>query len=85
MRDINAYIIRYLNRNGNLPEYLATDDFNFLVTGYIDSLALFDFVVHLEKEFKIEFSDKEISSPEFTTIGGLTRMIREKSGGGNGG
>lgn len=80
MNEIKNYIVHYIEQNGNLPPDLAADDFNFLTSGYIDSLSLFEFIVNLEEKFDINFSDEEISAPEFETVGGLTQMIQRKLG-----
>jgi len=76
--NIKQFILKTLEKKGKLPQNTNIDLFNYIDSGYIDSMALIKFVVDLEAQFDIEISECDIISPEFKTIGGLARLIREK-------
>jgi acyl carrier protein len=75
---IKKFIVDYIEKKGKLPAGADLDSFDFVASGYIDSLALFKFVVDLEAEFGIEITDEEIALPEFRTIGGAAALISAK-------
>lgn len=77
---IKDFIVKYISKKGKLPKDINMDEFNYIDTGYIDSMGLLKFVVELEQEFDIEISDDDIMLPEFKTIGGLVGMIEKKIG-----
>lgn len=71
----------------NLREYLcrvigcsfdSPDDYNYRKRGDIDSLGLVRLVLTLETKLFVVFADAEIESPEFSTIGGLMKIIEGK-------
>ena len=76
--EIKEFILRYIEMKGKLPENTDIDSFDYVGTGYLDSLSLIKFVVKLEEKFDIEIEDEEILRPEFRTIGGLVSFIQEK-------
>ena len=76
--EIKQYIVEYIEKKGKLPKDADIDNFNYVLTGYIDSLALFKFIIVLEDNFGIRIDDNEITSPEFKTIGGLANIILGK-------
>ena len=78
MENIKDFIIAYVEHKGKMPENIDLDAFDFVKSGYIDSIAMFKFVVELEEEFDIEISDEEMMMPQLATIGGLTSFISEK-------
>lgn len=79
MQSISKFIYNYIQN-----EYTFTDDdidtINYVESGYIDSLAMLKFVVELEDKFGIEFSDDELSLPDFKVVGGLIKIIESKVG-----
>lgn len=76
--EIKQFIIKYISKKGNLPKDINIDEFNYIDTGYIDSMGLLKFVVELEQEFDIQISDDDILLPEFKTISGLVGIINDK-------
>ena len=44
----------------------------------MDSLGLLQFIVELEAEFDIVFTEEELASPDFRKVGALIRLIEEK-------
>lgn len=76
--EIRQFIIKYISKKGKLHAGINFDEFNYIDTGYIDSMGILKFVVALEQEFDIQISDDDIMLPEFKTIGGLVCMIESK-------
>jgi acyl carrier protein len=76
--NIKQFIIKTLEKRGKLPQNTDIDLFNYINSGYIDSMALIKFVVELESQFDIDISENDIISSEFKTIGGLTSLINLK-------
>ena len=78
--EIRQFIIKYISKKGKLSAGVNLDEFNYIDTGYIDSMGILKFVVELEQKFDIQISDDDIMLPEFKTIGGLISMIENKKG-----
>lgn len=78
--EIRAFILEYLERDYQLPKDVDIDTFDFMKSGYVDSMAVMQLRILVEDEFGIEFTDEEFLSTEFTTVAGLEKMIREKMG-----
>lgn len=76
--EIKEFIIKYISKKGKLPKDVNLDEFNYIDTGYIDSMGLLKFIVELEQEFDVEISDDDIMLIEFKTIGGLVSIIESK-------
>lgn len=76
--DIRQFIVKYISKKGKLPVGVNLDEFNYIDTGYIDSMGILKFVVALEQEFDISISDDDIMLPEFKTIGCLVKLIEKK-------
>ncbi len=79
MNEIRQFILDRLQEEYDLPKDVDLDAYNYMENGYIDSVALVSFVVELEDEFGISFSDEELTSHDFKTIGGLVKMITAKT------
>jgi len=78
MSEVQEYIVDYLQREYSLPEDIDYETFNFVENGYVDSMAMIQFIVLLEDEFGIAFSDDELKDCSFRTIGGLTKIVEKK-------
>ena len=79
MESISNFILNYLQKEYTFQEE-DIDTINYVESGYIDSLAVIKFVVELEDEFGIEFSDDELSLPDFKLVGGLIKLVESKVG-----
>lgn len=77
---IKDFILKYISKKGKLPKDIDIDKFNYIDTGYVDSMGILKFVVELEQEFDIQISDDDIMLQEFKTIGGLVGIINKKAG-----
>lgn len=76
--EIKQFIVKYISKKGKLPQDINLDEFNYIDTGYVDSMGILKFVVELEQEFGIEICDDDIMLSEFKTIGGLVKLIEDK-------
>lgn len=75
---IKEYIVEELQKEYSISEDLNIDELDFISKGYISSLGLIQFIVMLEDEFGIEFSDEELGSDDFRKVGTLVAMIERK-------
>lgn len=75
---IKEYILEYLQKNYDIEEQDNINDFNFIESGYVDSIGLISFIAEIEEKYDIEFSDEEIMTDSFCTIGGLVEIIESK-------
>lgn len=75
---IKNFVLKAISKKNKLPADIDLDAFNYIDTGYIDSMALITFTVELESEFDIELSDDDMLSTDFKTIGGLVSIIKKK-------
>lgn len=79
MKDsISAFILQLLEKKSKLPPDIDPETFNYIDTGYIDSLELIRFISELEARFDIEITESDLASPDFKTVGGLTSLIHDK-------
>jgi acyl carrier protein len=78
--DVKNHVLTALQKKYSLPEDIDIDTFNYIEKGYMDSLGLIQFIAVLEDDFGIEFSDCDLASESFKTIGGLIRIIENKRG-----
>jgi acyl carrier protein len=59
---------------GFIPEDLA-DDFDFLLTGVIDSFGILEMISAIETEFEIELDLEALDAEQITILGPLSRFI----------
>jgi acyl carrier protein len=78
MKYIRSFIFNYLQKEYTFPDD-DVDTINYVKSGYVDSLTMLKFVVELEDTFGIEFSDDELSLPDFKIVGGLIKLIESKT------
>jgi len=78
MSDVREYVLEALQREYSFKEGADVDAINFIEEGYMDSLGLVQFIVELEDEFDIQFTDEELDSPDFKKVGGLIKLIEGK-------
>lgn len=63
------FILRYIQKKYTIPEGTDVFSLNYIEQGYIDSLGLIKFIVDLEDEFNIEFTDDDRSIFDFMVPG----------------
>ena len=76
--NIEEFIVDYLQREYTIPQDVDIKKLNFVDEAYIDSLGMINFIVELEDNFDITFTDEEIVSDEFKVVGTLTELIEKK-------
>lgn len=72
------FILAELSRKGRLPTDIDLDTLDYRKAGYVDSIGLIKFILNLEREFAIEFSEDEVGSAGFRVIGSLAALIETK-------
>lgn len=72
------FVLRLVGKKARLPKDVDIDSFNYIDSGYIDSIELIHFVVEIESEFDIEIAEADMDSLEFKTVGGLVSIIEKK-------
>ena len=72
------FILKELQRKYTLGEEIDIETFNYLESGYIDSIGIIQFLVSLEEEYDIEFTDVEIADPSFKIVGQLIQLVERK-------
>ena len=77
-KQIQKYIVQQLEKKAPIPNDISIEDYHYLDNGHIDSLGLMKFIVLLEQEFEIEFTEDELMQTEFRSVSGLTKMILHK-------
>jgi len=78
MNEIEKFVIEHIERKGKIPEDVDLSTFNFVKSGYIDSIEVFKFFIDIEAEFGIEITDEDLLSPQVMTIGGLSSIVAGK-------
>ncbi|NTW99190.1 MAG: acyl carrier protein [Geobacteraceae bacterium] len=80
---IRQFVVKSIQKKSKLPKGVDVDSFNYIDSGYVDSLGIIKFVAEIESTYDIEISDSEIESSEFRTVGGLVSIITRKSASGD--
>jgi len=75
---IKNFVIHAIEKKGKLPKKCDIDSFNYIDSGYVDSMRLIKFMLIIEAEFDIELTESDMETPEFKTIGGLVGIIKNK-------
>lgn len=78
--DPQLWLINWFVKNVGLSsEEIATKTKeNYFGLGWIDSLKFITFILEIEQEFKIHFSNEEFQDRDFATLEGLSRFISKK-------
>jgi len=77
-KKIKDYIIKLLNKKKKIKNKENIDNFDFISSKHLDSIELLKFNMELENKFKIEFSDKDLISKNFSRVSGLVNIIKKK-------
>ena len=75
---IDETVMSLLQKKYSFSPDVDLDHFNYIESGFVDSIGIIQFIAELEDIFSIEFTDEETMSPEFSTVGGVIRIIEEK-------
>lgn len=76
--EIIKFIIRQIEKKGKLPKDIDLDTFNYIESGYVDSMGLISFVAKIEIKFDIELTEDDLLLDSFRTLGGLANIISDK-------
>lgn len=77
-QQILEFVSSLIQRKGKLPEGCDVPAFDFIDSGYVDSLAMIKFVLEIEEKYDISLSEEDMLDPRFRTIGGLASIIESK-------
>jgi len=81
MKDsVREFVLASIGRKAKLPTDVDIETFNYIDSGYVDSIEIIKLVVDIEAAFNVEVSEADIESPEFRTVGGLVSIINKKVG-----
>ena len=61
-----------------VSDNLKKINFNYIEEGFIDSLNFIKFIFEIEDRYKIQFSQKELSSRNLKKINSLSQIINKK-------
>lgn len=78
MKNIEEFVLNYIQKKYTVPETTDIYSLNYIDEGYVDSLGLVKFIVELEDEFGIEFSDSELEDNSIKIVGDLIKLIERK-------
>jgi acyl carrier protein len=59
------------------PESVCGID--YFEAGWLTSMEVVEFVTEIERQFAMQFSDRDLQDPRFVTIAGLVELIVERS------
>lgn len=72
------YILMMLQREYSFKEGADIDKLDYIAEGYMDSIGTMQFIVDLEAEYSIQFSDEELSGNDFRIVGKLIDLVEKK-------
>ena len=78
MDTVKDFVLDYIQREYSLPNDVDVLEFNYIDSGYVDSMGLIQFIATLEDEFNISFDDDDMESEDIKVIGKLIEMIHKK-------
>jgi acyl carrier protein len=75
---VESTVIAYFKEKGELPVQKTDEILAFTyVPGFLDSFGTIEFVIWLEETFKVHFSQEQLQSEAFRTIGGVVGIVGE--------
>lgn len=80
MQDVSQFVLDYIQKEYTIPPEVDPTTLNYVETGYVDSIGMIQFILAIEEEFGIEFTDDELVSPSSKVVGLLVSMIEQKIG-----
>lgn len=75
---VSDFIIDLLQKQYSVEKDVDIKNLNYVESGYVDSLGIIQFMLEIEDEFGIEFSDEELASPSFQVVGELIKLVERK-------
>ena len=79
--EVKKDIIKFLKAGNPILSKLKKipEDKSLVQLGYLDSFGLIELVEFLEKNFKIEINDNEVTPEIFGSINKMTKLVVKKS------
>ena len=81
MENVKDFIVDYIQREYTLPADVDIMNLNYVESGYIDSMALIQFIAMIEDEFGITFSDEELATEDVKVVGKMVALVSAKMNG----
>ena len=78
MGNVRDFVVDYLEREYQLPANVDLDTFNYIDSGYVDSMGFIQFIAMLEDEFEIEFTDDELAEKKYQLAGEMIKLVEKK-------
>ena len=78
MDEVKDFVVEYLEREYDLPEDIDFSTFNYIESGYVDSMGFIQFIAMLEDEYDIEFSDEELADKSYQVLDTFIRLVERK-------
>lgn len=75
---IRIAIVNLIEKKAKLPKDCDLNIFDYIESGYIDSMGLIKFIVDIEYKFDISISETDMEDSRFRTINGLVNIIDQK-------
>ncbi len=78
--EINKWIVDWFEKNtsSKKEDLLVSFESNYFEKGWIDSFKFVSFIMDIENNFNISFSNNEFQDRKFSTIQGLTEIISNR-------
>lgn len=81
MENVKDFIVDYIQREYTLPADVDIMNLNYVESGYIDSMALIQFIAMIEDEFGITFTDEELATEDVKVVGKMVALVSAKMNG----
>ena len=78
MGNVRDFVVDYLEREYQLPSNTDLDSFNYIESGYVDSMGFIQFIAMLEDEFEIEFTEDELAEKKYQLAGEMIKLVEKK-------
>lgn len=75
---VSDFILTTLQKKYTIDKNIDIDTLNYVESGYVDSLGIIQFIVEIEDEFGIVFTDEEVADPSFKIVGELINLVERK-------
>ncbi len=75
-------VLEFFQSKGDVPGATEAEQLqcNYIAAELLDSLAMVEMISHMEKKFGIRFQPEDMQAEDFATIGGLVRLVSQKTG-----
>jgi acyl carrier protein len=83
MKEIRQGVLNFFSVKINYTTMseVEIDEYDYIKSKTLDSIEFITLISVMENDYGIIFSQEDLESPEFRTLGGLIRMINNKKNG----